>query len=79
MRPMKNLTLSADENLIEEARREAARRGKSLNDLIRAYMEELVGSVPREAEFERLRELSGLAGGRRQGWRFDRDEIHERS
>lgn len=76
---MKNLTLSADEKLIEEARREATRRGKSLNELIRAYMEELAGSVPRDAEFERLKELSRLAGGRRRGWKFDRDEIHERS
>jgi hypothetical protein len=76
---MKNITLSADEKLIEAARREAARRGQSLNELIRAYMEELAGSRPPDAEFERLRELSGLAGGRRRGWSFDRDEIHDRS
>lgn len=75
---MKNITLSADERLIEEARREAARRGKSLNDLIRAYMEELAGSRPADAEFERLRELSRIAARRRDGWSFDRDEIHER-
>ncbi len=76
---MKNLTLSADDNLIDEARREAARRGKSLNELIRAYMQELAGSMPRDTEFERLRELSRLARGRRRGWQFDRDEIHERT
>ncbi len=76
---MKNITLSADERLIDAARREAARRGKSLNELIRAYMEELAGSRPEDAEFERLRELSRLANGRRHGWKFDRDEIHDRS
>jgi hypothetical protein len=76
---MKNITLSADEQLIEKARREAARRGKSLNELIRGYMEELAGSLPVDAEFERLRELSSLAEGRRRGWKFDRDEVHERS
>ncbi len=76
---MKNITLSADESLIEKARSEAARRGTSLNQLIRDYLEELAGQHAPAAEFERLRELSKLSGGRRSGWRFDRDEIHERS
>jgi hypothetical protein len=76
---MRNLTLSIDEKLIEEARRQAARRGKSLNELIRAYLEELASSASRDAEFERLRELSDLADGRRQGSRFDRDDIHDRA
>ncbi len=76
---MKNITLSANEHLIEAARREAARRGKSLNELIRRYMEDLAGSRPDDSEFDRLRELSKLANGRRQRWAFNRDEIHERS
>jgi hypothetical protein len=76
---MKNLTLSADEKLIEKARREAARRGKSLNQLIRDYLEELAGERNQATEFDRLRELSRLAGGRRGAWRFDRDELHDRS
>jgi hypothetical protein len=77
---MKNLTLSADEKLIEKARREAARRGKSLNQLIRDYLEELAGERnPATTEFDRLHELSRLAGGRRGRWRFDRDELHDRS
>jgi hypothetical protein len=76
---MKNITLSADEELIEKARSEAARRGKSLNQLIRDYLEELAGERSLGAEFDRLRELSERAGGRRGAWRFDRDELHERS
>lgn len=77
---MKNLTLSADEKLIEKARREAARRGKSLNQLIRDYLAELAGERnPATTEFDRLRELSRLARGHRGGWRFDREELHERS
>jgi hypothetical protein len=76
---MKNLTLSADEMLIEKARRAAARRGKSLNQLIRDYLEELAGErSPATTEFDRLRELSRLASGHRGPWRFDRDELHER-
>jgi len=76
---MKNITLSADERLIERARSEAARRGKSLNQLIRDYLEELAGQRQPTNEFERLRELSALSQGRRGAWRFDRDEIHDRS
>lgn len=76
---MKNITLSADERLIERARSEAQRRGKSLNQLIRDYLEELAGQREPSTEFERLRELSGLSAGRRGDWRFDRDEIHDRS
>lgn len=76
---MKNITLSADETVIEQARSEAARRGKSLNQLIRDHLEELAGFREPSTEFERLRELSRLSGGDRGDWRFDRDEIHERT
>jgi len=76
---MKNITLSADERLIERARSEAARRGKSLNQLIRDYLEEIAGQREPTNEFERLRELSSLSRGHRGAWRFDRDEIHDRS
>jgi len=76
---MKNITLSADERLIERARREAAHRGKSLNQLIRDYLEELAGERAVTNEFDRLRELSRLSHGRRGDWRFDRDQIHDRS
>jgi hypothetical protein len=76
---MKNITLSADERLIERARREAERRGTSLNQLIRDYLAELAGHTAPGSEFDRLRELSHLARGRRGDWRFDRDEIHDRA
>jgi hypothetical protein len=76
---VKNITLSADERLIEKARREAARRGKSLNQMIRDYLAELSGERAVTNEFDRLRELSRLSHGRRGDWRFDRDEVHDRS
>jgi len=76
---MKNITLSADERLIEKARQEAARRGTSLNQMIRDYLEELTGVRIADSEFDRLRQLSHLARGRRGDWRFDRDDIHDRT
>jgi hypothetical protein len=72
-----NVTLSIDDQTVERARRKAEALGKSLNQLIRDYLQKLVGGDDAErsiAEFERL---SG--GGHSDGWKFDRDEIHERS
>ena len=72
-----NVTLSIDEHTVERARKRAEALGKSLNQLIRDYLQKLAGDDDAErsiAEFERL---SG--GGHSQGWRFNRDEVHERS
>jgi plasmid stability protein len=40
-----NITLSADEKLVEKARAYAAAHGTSLNQLIRDYLERLVGDA----------------------------------
>jgi hypothetical protein len=72
-----NVTLSIDEQTVERARKRAEALGKSLNQLIREYLQKLAGSDDAErsiAEFERL---SGK--GNSHGQRFNRDEAHERS
>ena len=74
-----NLTLSVDKGLVERARRVARDMGTTLNALIRQHLEMLAGDGSVEATVEELRELSRTSGGRSRGWRFDRDEIHERS
>jgi hypothetical protein len=74
-----NLTLSVDGRLIEEARKVAQSMGKSLNQLIREHLEELTSLDDAERDAEELRRLSDEGGGRSQGWKFDRDEIHERT
>lgn len=76
---MKNITLSADEEVIKQAREAAKMRGMSLNQLIRDYLEELASGSQSDSEFLRLEELSELAAGRRGDWKFDRDEVHERT
>lgn len=72
-----NITLSIDEQVVARARKKAEVLGKSLNQLIRDYLQSIAGSGDAEqsiAEFERL---SGR--GHSRGWRFNRDELHERS
>lgn len=71
-----NVTLSIDEQLVARARKRAEVLGKSLNQLIRDYLEELAGEDP-ERSIEEFERLSGRGNSR--GWRFDRDEIHGRS
>ena len=72
-----NLTLSVREQLVERARKRAASVGKSLNQVIREYLESLAGADDPERSIAEFKSLSGR--GHSRGWRFNRDEIHERS
>lgn len=72
-----NVTLSLDEQLVDRCRKKAAALGKSLNQVIRDYLERLAGRDDPEKSIEEFRRLSG--GGKVRGWKFDRDQLHERS
>lgn len=74
-----NLTLAVDERLVEQARKIAESQGKSLNQIIREYLEELASPATATGEMEELRRLSLEGQGRSRGWKFDRQEIHERT
>ena len=78
-RVRKNLTLSVDEKVVERARSVARAMGKSLNQLVRDYLERVTATGDLDDEMRELRRLSKSPGGRSRGWRFDRDELHERS
>ncbi len=71
-----NLTLSVDEQLVAKARKKANAVGKSLNQLIRDYLQSLAGGDDPERSIEEFQNLSGR--GHSRGWRFNRDEIHSR-
>lgn len=72
-----NVTLSIDEQIVARARKKADALGKSLNQLIRDYLQRLAGGDDPEKSIEEFKQLSGQGNSR--GWRFDRNEIHERS
>jgi hypothetical protein len=72
-----NLTLSIDEQLVSRARKKAESLGKSLNQMIRDYLQTVAGGDDPERSIEEFKRLSGR--GHSRGWRFNRDEIHERS
>jgi hypothetical protein len=71
-----NVTLSIDDQLVARARKKAEAMGKSLNQLIRDYLQRVAGADDPKRSVEEFRRLSGRGNSR--GWRFDRDEVHER-
>lgn len=73
-----NLTLSVDDEIVASARRRAKALGKSVNQLVREYLEQLAGKPDREALLQEFREISKHPAGDSKGWKFNRDEIHER-
>ena len=74
-----NITLSIEENTVKKARKTANSMGKSLNQLIRDYLEQLVSTDDIESELMELDKLTKEAKGHSAGWKFDRDTIHERT
>ena len=71
-----NVTLSIDEQTVARARKKAEALGKSLNQLVRDYLQTLAGGDDPGKSLEEFKRLSGQGNSR--GWRFDRDEIHAR-
>ena len=72
---MKNITLSADEALIEQARRVAKSESKTLNAAFREWLQHYASRAGRGAAFEALmRRLGDVQPGRH----FTRDEMNER-
>lgn len=72
-----NVTLSIEDQLVARARKKAEALGKSLNQMIRDYLLTVAGGDDPERSIEEFNRLSGQ--GHSRGWRFNRDEVHERS
>jgi len=72
---MKNITLSADESLIEQARRVAKSQHTTLNAAFREWLEQFTRQVGNTREFDSLmKRMRHVNSGRR----FTRDEMNER-
>jgi len=72
---MKNITLSADERLIEQARLLAKAQHKTLNSMFREWLEHFTSQNGSTQDFDALmKRLKHVKAGRR----FSRDELNER-
>ena len=74
-----NITLSVDERIAEQARAAAATMGKSLNQAVRDYLEQLAGSQQLASELQAFEQSARATPGRLGGWRFDRVEANRRA
>lgn len=72
---MRNITLSADDELIEQARIVARSQRKTLNEAFREWLREFTARSGNVQQVQALmRRLSHVKAGRR----FSRDEMNER-
>jgi len=74
-----NITLAVDERVADSARKAAKAMGKSLNQAVRDYLEQLAGSQQIENEIATFEQSARATPGRLGGWRFDRDEANRRA
>jgi len=72
---IKNITLSADEQLIRKARDKAAREERTLNEIFREWLAQYVG---RDDIGKRYDELMSRLSYVRAGRKFTREEMNER-
>lgn len=84
--PMKNITVSVDEETYRLSRIRAAEEGTSVSALVRAFLRDLVNSETAESRFERLTRLQNetlaairlRGGGLRSADNLTRTELYER-
>ena len=74
-----NITLSIDERVAEQARQAALAMGKSLNQAVRDYLEQLAGGQQLQAELRAFEQSALATPGRLAGWKFDRDDANRRA
>jgi hypothetical protein len=72
---MKNITLSADENLIEQARKVAQARHKTLNAAFREWLEQYAAQT---GDGRAVDALMRRLGHVRSSGPYSRDEMNER-
>ena len=73
-----NITLSVDEQVAQRAREAAKKMGKSLNQVVRDYLEQLGGSSRRGQQWTQFEERCLQSGACLDGWHFNREEANER-
>ncbi|MDW7760650.1 MAG: hypothetical protein SCM96_08430 [Acidobacteriota bacterium] len=72
---LKNITLSAEEVMIEKAREKARREKTTLNAVFRRWLRQYVSGSVKTADYESFMNALTYA---RPGRKFSRDELNER-
>jgi hypothetical protein len=72
---LRNIILSADDELIHEATEKAARERTSLNELFRVWLWEYVNAESQASQFDALMQSMGYVQA---GRTFRRDDMNDR-
>jgi hypothetical protein len=77
---MKNITLSIDDKILEKVRIVAAHKRTTVNAMVRGFLAEVAGRDEQLAEAKKqlLQLIDASKGRMAPGWKFDREETHER-
>ncbi len=73
-----NITLSVDEQVALRAREAAKKMGKSLNQVVRDYLEQLAGNARRGQQWTQFEERCLQSDAKLNSWQFNRDEANTR-
>lgn len=77
---MPNVTMSIDEDLLKKAKKIAIDQDRTISDLFRSYLDDLVrtDAIRREYAADELDRLFGKSHASSQGVTWTRDSLHER-
>jgi replicative DNA helicase len=75
---MVNITFTVDEHAAQSAREAAQKMGKSLDQAVLDYLEQLAGSTQRDQEWAQFEQSCRTSDARLNGWKFNRDEANQR-
>jgi hypothetical protein len=73
-----NITFSVDQHVALRAREAAQKMGKSLNQTVLDYLEQLADSAQRDMEWTQFEQSCLTSPARLNGWKFNRDEANQR-
>lgn len=76
---MANLTIAVDDEVLKQARLRALEQGRSVNALLREYLEAYAGTAEtRHRAVQAFQELADRATSGSGGRRWTRDDLYER-
>ena len=75
---MVNITFKVDDQVAQGASLAAEKMGKSLDQVVRGHLEQLAGSAQRDQDWAQFEQSCLTSGGKRNGWKFNRDEANQR-
>ncbi len=73
-----NITFTVDDQVAQHASEAAQKLGKSLDQAVLSYLEQLASSIQCDQEWTQFEQSCLTSGGKLNGWKFNRDEANER-